>query len=83
MRSEGADIIGSPFKRHRASVPGLGNDMLGALASSTSDSYPVSALAAGHKDDSFHAGSTPEPSSMPETKIDNNNNHKADSDEEL
>lgn len=73
MHSEQADVIGSPFKRHRASVPGIGNDIMGALAAGTTDDYSSSMLAAGHKDDSLYAASTPE------TKVD----AKRDSDEEL
>ena len=58
MRNESLDTaIGSPFKRHRASVQGLDSGILSALSSGANDSYPPSALAAGHHDDSLYAGS--------------------------
>ena len=54
------EIIGSPFKRHRASMPGLDSGILGAIGSNTNDVFPASALASGHKDDHTPAASTPE-----------------------
>lgn len=68
------EIIGSPFKRHRASVPGLDSGILNAISSGANDIFPSSALAGGRKDDSFYAGSTPD-----EVKAQT----RAESDEEL
>lgn len=79
MRSDTQEsAIGSPFKRQRASIQGLDSGILSALSSSANDSYPSSALAAGHKDDSLYAGSTAD-----EVKAMRQGHSGGDSDEEL
>ena len=73
MHGDTPEIIGSPFKRHRASMPGLDGGIMGVIGSNTNDVFPISAIAAGHKDDHTPAASTPE------VKLD----AKLESDEEL
>ena len=36
-----SDIIGSPFKRHRSSMAGLGSGIFGPIGSNTNDSFPA------------------------------------------
>ena len=73
MHGDTPDIIGSPFKRQRASMAGLDSGILGPIGSNTNDVFPMSALAAGQKDDHTPAVSTPE------VKLD----ARVESDEEL
>ena len=54
------EVVGSPFKRHRASMPGLNSGILGPIGSNTNDVFPPSTLAPGPKDDQTRASSTPE-----------------------
>ena len=60
MHGDQPEVIGSPFKRHRASMPGLDSGIMGPVGSNTNDVFPTSALAAGNKDDHTPAVSTPE-----------------------
>ncbi|KAK0363506.1 hypothetical protein LTR02_011445 [Friedmanniomyces endolithicus] len=75
-----SDIIGSPFKRHRSSMAGLGSGIFGPIGSNTNDSFPaaeaVDSLLEKQKsgeEDQHHAVPTPE------VKLE----AKIDSDEEL
>lgn len=54
------ETIGSPFKRHRASMAGLGNDIMGPVGSSSGDAYSLSSLTDGPKLESHGGVSTPE-----------------------
>ena len=72
MPGEPPEIVGSPFKRHRASIQDIGG-IMGPIWSNTNDVFPPSILAAGHSN-----SGTP-PASTLEVKLE----AKADSDEEL
>jgi hypothetical protein len=73
MPGEPPEIVGSPFKRHRASIQDIGGSIMGPIGSNTNDVFPPSVLAAGHSNNG-----TP-PASTPEVKLE----AKADSEEEL
>ena len=73
MHGDTPEAIGSPFKRHRASMPGLDSSILGPIGSNSNDTYPPSTLAATANDEQRRASSTPE------VKLE----VKAESDEEL
>lgn len=73
MHGDTPEIVGSPFKRHRASMAGLDGSILGPIGSNSNDVYPPSTLSAEPKDDQQRASSTPE------VKLE----VKAESDEEL
>lgn len=73
MHGDTPEVIGSPFKRHRASMAGIDSGIMGAIGSNTNDVFPLSALAGGSKDDHTPAASTPE------VKVD----ARVESDEEL
>ena len=70
---EPPELIGSPFKRHRASIQDISTSIMGPIGSNTNDVFPPAVLAAGHSN-----SDTPAPTA-PELKLD----AKADSDEEL
>ena len=85
--AEPPEVVGSPFKRHRASIQDISGSMMGPLGSNTNDFFPASVLGAGPSNNGtppsiLGAGpsdsGTPA-SSAPEVKLE----AKADSDEEL
>ena len=43
LATEPPETVGSPFKRHRASMPGLNNNIFGHLGSNTNDVFQQSA----------------------------------------
>lgn len=73
MPGEPPEIVGSPFKRHRASIQDISGTIMGPIGSNTNDVFPPSVLAGGHSNND-----TPS-STAPEVKLE----AKADSDEEL
>lgn len=73
LGNEPPETIGSPFKRHRASMAGLGNDIMGPVGSSAGDAYSLSSLADGPKVEPVDGVST----------LEVKPHAKADSDEEL
>jgi hypothetical protein len=90
MPSEPPEIVGSPFKRHRASIQDIGGSILAPIGShSTNDFFPPSSLAAGHSSNgtppvSATASQAQTPSASqsqpaPDVKLE----AKMDSDEEL
>ncbi|KAF2488055.1 hypothetical protein BDY17DRAFT_244361 [Neohortaea acidophila] len=73
LGNEPPETIGSPFKRHRASMAGLGNDIMGPVGSSAGDAFSLSSLADGPKVEPLDGVST----------LEVKPHAKADSDEEL
>lgn len=73
------EIIGSPFKRHRASMPGglLNNTVFAPLGSNANDSFPplLSTSQPNAQDPKPHDAPTPE--------VKHEAQFKAESDEEL
>ena len=47
MPAEPPEVVGSPFKRHRASIQDISGSMLGPIGSNTNDFFPASVLGAG------------------------------------
>lgn len=66
-----SEIIGSPFKRARASLPGLESGMMGPLGSNTNDAFPATTFTSGPQNGQqpTAAAAAPDPSSRAEVKM--------------
>jgi hypothetical protein len=62
---EASDVVGSPFKRQRASLPGLDSGMMGPLGSNSNSVFAPSSLESSQNDGVINAA---QPAAAPEVK---------------